>query len=305
MKTVEKEFNMGTNNNFSRWWKIDFHVHTPKSTDFADKKPEEKKISPVDYIKAVVKARLDAVVLTDHNHCGWFEEIRAAQEKILLNRSEYPWYRDVVFFPGFEITINPGTGRIHVLAVFDPSTTQNSVLATLGRCGVRENHGDAEKAFTSQGVPDVVEEVVNAKGIPILAHIDANKGFFFEKTSVSSDMEKLVENVHVVEIQEKGSFKDSKGKETECGKFIKEHFVSVFGSDAHLVEDLGTRSTWVKMSSPTIDALKLALLDGDLSVKCGDEPDPNRFPNAYLQELTVSKSKNSRTNTRRSFGDTF
>ena len=291
MKTVEKEFNMGTNNNFSRWWKIDFHVHTPKSTDFADKKPEEKKISPVDYIKAVVKARLDAVVLTDHNHCGWFEEIRAAQEKILLNRSEYPWYRDVVFFPGFEITINPGTGRIHVLAVFDPSTTQNSVLATLGRCGVRENHGDAEKAFTSQGVPDVVEEVVNAKGIPILAHIDANKGFFFEKTSVSSDMEKLVENVHVVEIQEKGSFKDSKGKETECGKLIKEHFVSVFGSDAHLVEDLGTRSTWVKMSSPTIDALKLALLDGDLSVKCGDEPDPNRFPNAYLQELTVSKVK--------------
>lgn len=61
---------MNSNNNSSRWWKIDFHVHTPISTDFADKKPEEKNISPEDYIKAVVNAQLDAVVLTDHNHCG-------------------------------------------------------------------------------------------------------------------------------------------------------------------------------------------------------------------------------------------
>lgn len=282
---------MDSNNNSSRWWKIDFHVHTPISTDFADKKPEEKNISPEDYIKAVVNAQLDAVVLTDHNHCGWIEKIRAAQEKILSNRSAYPWYRDVVFFPGFEITINPGTGRIHVLAVFDPSTTQDSVLATLGGCGVTENHGDAEKAFTSQGVPDVVNVVTAAKGIPILAHIDAEKGFFFGKTSVSSDMKKLVKNVYAVEIHEKNSFKDADGKEAECGKFINEHFVRVYGSDAHLVENLGARSTWVKMSSPTIDALKLALLDRDLSVKCGDEPDPNRFPNAYLQELTISNVK--------------
>ena len=282
---------MSTNNNSSRWWKIDFHVHTPKSSDFADKKPEEKKISPDDYIKAVVNSQLDAVVLTDHNHCGWFTEICAAQEKILQNRSAYPWYRDVVFFPGFEITINSGTGRIHVLAVFDPSTTQSTVLATLGRCGVDENHGDSEKAFTSQGVPDVVNVVTAAKGIPILAHIDAEKGFFFGKTSVSPDMKKLVENVYAVEIKEKNSFKDANGKETECGKFINEHFVSVYGSDAHLVEDLGSRSTWVKMSSPTIDALKLALQDRDLSVKCGDEPDPNRFPNVYLQELIISKVK--------------
>ena len=282
---------MSTNNNSSRWWKFDFHVHTPASTDFAGKKPAEKNISPEDYIKAVVNAQLDAVVLTDHNHGGWIEKIRAAQEKILSNRSAYPWYRDVVFFPGFEITINPGNGRIHVLAVFDPSTTQDSVLATLGVCGVNENHGDAEKAFTSQGVSDVVNAVVAAKGIPILAHIDAEKGFFFGKTFVSSDMKKLVENVYAVEIQEKSSFKDADGKATECGKFINEHFVRVYGSDAHLVEDFGVRSTWVKMSSPTIDALKLALLDKDLSVKCGDEPDPNRFPNAYLQMLTISNIK--------------
>ena len=282
---------MNSNNNSSRWWKIDFHVHTPISTDFADKKPEEKNISPEDYIKAVVNAQLDAVVLTDHNHCGWIEKIRDAQKNILSNLSAYPWYRDVVFFPGFEITLNSGTGRIHVLAVFDPSTTQDSVLATLGGCGVTENHGNAEKAFTSQGVPDVVNVVTAAKGIPILAHIDAEKGFFFEKTSVSSDMKKLVENVYAVEIQEKNSFKDSNGNETECGKFIDEHFVRVYGSDAHLVENLGKRSTWVKMSSPTIDALKLALLDRDLSVKCGDEPDPNRSPNAYLQTLTISNVK--------------
>ena len=66
---------MNSNNNSSRWWKIDFHVHTPISTDFADKKPEEKNVSPEDYIKAVVDAKLDAVVLTDHNHCGWIEKI--------------------------------------------------------------------------------------------------------------------------------------------------------------------------------------------------------------------------------------
>ena len=58
----------------SRWWKFDFHNHTPASSDYD---PSEKSIvTPEQWLLAYMRAGIDAVVVTDHNSADWIDELQ-------------------------------------------------------------------------------------------------------------------------------------------------------------------------------------------------------------------------------------
>ena len=62
---------MGTKNyKGSRWWKIDFHTHTPSSCDYL-----EKQVTEAEWVDAAIAKGLDAVVVTDHNSGEWVDQI--------------------------------------------------------------------------------------------------------------------------------------------------------------------------------------------------------------------------------------
>ena len=75
----------------------------------------------------------------------------------------------------------------------------------------------------------------------------------------------------------------------------------VLGSDSHHPacrpeERLpGTRFTWVKMSEPSLEGLRLALLDGPgFSIRRSDDPDPsdpNRLPTHYIESIEISDAR--------------
>ena len=95
--------------NGSRWWKIDFHVHTPASSDY-----KNKSIEPEEWLKNAMNQKLDAVVVTDHNSGEWINLLKEKNEQ--LKKSDYKpeWYRELVIFPGVEITVE---SNYHLLAV--------------------------------------------------------------------------------------------------------------------------------------------------------------------------------------------
>lgn len=78
---------------------------------------------------------------------------------------------------------------------------------------------------------------------------------------------------------------------TDC----KASWSRVVGSDAHTPNEIGRRFTWIKMGTPTIEGLKLALLDNALSVKrfdsVPDETDPNTHADFIIQSIEIDKSK--------------
>ena len=70
----------------------------------------------------------------------------------------------------------------------------------------------------------------------------------------------------------------------------------VIGSDAHHPsgpKSPGSRFTWIKMGAPTIDGLRLALLDGRLSVRRSDEGtgDPNDHAALAIEAIEVVKAR--------------
>ncbi len=54
----------------AKWYKIDFHTHTPASKCFT-----EKNISADDWLNATKLSGMNAVVITEHNSVGFIENI--------------------------------------------------------------------------------------------------------------------------------------------------------------------------------------------------------------------------------------
>ena len=53
----------------ARWWKFDFHTHTPAS-DFKDPVTHES------WLKAFMKKEIHCVAITDHNSGGWIDDLK-------------------------------------------------------------------------------------------------------------------------------------------------------------------------------------------------------------------------------------
>lgn len=83
----------------ARFYKADFHIHSPKSGDYQD-----KAITATAFVKAVLAKGLDMIAVTDHNSADWVDEVRSAAKGTPL-----------AVFPGVEIT----TPLCHILALFD------------------------------------------------------------------------------------------------------------------------------------------------------------------------------------------
>ena len=49
----------------AKWYKIDFHTHTPESKSFPD-----KKVTPKEWLKSAKESGINAVVVSDHNSVG-------------------------------------------------------------------------------------------------------------------------------------------------------------------------------------------------------------------------------------------
>ena len=44
----------------AKWWKFDFHTHTPASTDFRG-----QDVTPKDWLRRFMQAKIDCVAITD------------------------------------------------------------------------------------------------------------------------------------------------------------------------------------------------------------------------------------------------
>ncbi|WP_295512331.1 TrlF family AAA-like ATPase [uncultured Pseudoalteromonas sp.] len=260
----------------SRWYKFDFHTHTPASSDY--KKPEE---TESDWLKALMAEKVDCVAIADHVSGEWIDRLKATYAE--LDQSE-EWYRPICLFPACEITVSTARSRVHILAIFDPSCSSAKISAVLGQCGITEGHGDAEATCATASIDDVIDIVHKADGIAIPAHIDRAKGLLHGVTNTNQEIERWVSKL------ESAEFIDLNFLDTVNPELAKacSHLAKVQGSDAHECSRLGKQYSWIKMSQPSIGGLRLALHDHNFCVENGID-DPNSTPDLFLKSLNISK----------------
>lgn len=142
----------------ARWYKCDFHLHTPASLCFKD-----KTVTPEQWVNRVKELQLNCVAVTDHNTGEWIDKIKPIAQA-----------EGIVLFPGVEITCD--TSKIHLLIIFDTDKSTQDVNDFLIRCGInREDFAKAE-AHSMKTVLDIAKMANAENAIVIPAHIDEYNG---------------------------------------------------------------------------------------------------------------------------------
>ena len=262
----------------SRWWRIDLHCHSPASYDFP---PDPSSSSPdwIGWVEAARDAGLHAVAVTDHNTAAGIEHLQKAAKQV-----EDP----PVLFPGVELTTGDSC---HLLLLMDPAREARHIEDLLSRFEVTVDDRGKQDGRSPLGIEQILKQC-DDDVLVIGAHANGPCGLLglsgqHRMGALRSRRLAAVEVDPDHEIDRRWL----DGGVPEIGRSIPE----VHSSDSHCFEHMGRRYTWVKMTRPDLDGLRLALLDGAGSIRTAtrDDPyDPNEQHSALsIESVTVDSAK--------------
>src|SRR5271157_3146580 len=87
----------------ARWWKVDFHAHTPASKDWHNTTDPSPQPTAEQWLLKYMEAEVDCVVIADHNSGAWVDCLRHAYERLKANPPA--GFRELHVFPGVEISV--------------------------------------------------------------------------------------------------------------------------------------------------------------------------------------------------------
>ena len=286
----------------SGWWKFDFHTHTPYSHDTPWHRliGTADELTPEAWLQRYMDAGIDCVAVTDHNGAGWVNQLKSAYTA--MKAAGGPNFRELYLFPGVEISVN---GGFHLLAIFDCSKSDTDIVSLLGAVGFPADlYGQTDSAdqaaTTRKSAIEVIEEIARIGGLSIPAHADNDKGLLRLKEGSttkaafdSGTLRMVLQSPHILgmEYVNPATPKPAIFKEERCC------WAEVIGSDCHNFRKdplPGSRYTWVKMEKPSLEGVRLALLDGNgISIRRNDESgfDPFSTPEHFITGVTISGAR--------------
>jgi hypothetical protein len=265
----------------SRWWRCDLHTHTPSSHDFSG-----SGVTGAHFVQAAAAAGLHAIGVTDHNTVASLAELEKAAAKTTPR---------LVLFPGTEITSNEGA---HLLVLFPPGSSADTVKGYLGDCGIPGDKWGKDDAHARVTYAECIRKADAIGAICIAAHADRPATGTKKDTSllhVVSGQALLdilaMPELHAAEIAttDATAHKQLLARDSVTGLPMRP---CLAGSDAHALNQLGHASSWIKMSRPEQEGVRLAFADGQMSIRIaipGD--DPNEHASLAIESITVSDGK--------------
>ncbi|MDP2754344.1 MAG: AAA family ATPase [Nitrospirota bacterium] len=267
------------NYNGANWVRIDLHLHTPgvKSFDLPSginiESGEDKEKIAKQYVKKLKDANIKVAAITDYNGIrkGWYESIKQEAEKENIN-----------IFPGIELSFDEGKHGLHVLAIFEKDCDIDGINRFIHSLDKnpqeplvtgREHRDIIPKSNSKDAIKEIKDKF---PCVIIIPHPEYTNGLFksYQPNQIA-DYLKLADGIEYISDKAKTSV-ISTGK---INKDFFEKFAIIENSDPKSLEEIGTkkrndkfRSTYYKLSSFTISALKMALHDPEIRVKTYECP---------------------------------
>ncbi|MFA4888226.1 MAG: AAA family ATPase [Candidatus Omnitrophota bacterium] len=272
-----------TNTNGLNFKKFDFHIHTPASEDYKDKKATAE-----DIVNQSISKGLAGIAITDHQTGSWIDDIRKAANG-----------KDLVVFPGVELKVSGGESGIHLVVLFDVDKNGDHVSAFLNTLKIY-NHDGKPVVIANKTIIDVAKELqeFDSNAILILAHCDSTFGadsdmrgqqrsnifkpewvcLLGAEASETNflDADKKQEHNRIVDLFD-GGFQD----------FHKKTLGVYQASDAHSLEEIGSKYTYFKVDDPiTIEDVRQSLIDRDTRIRQSFEYKELTYPHIVSLKIT-------------------
>jgi len=233
-----------------RFIKVDLHIHTPESKCYSN-----PQTTPAQIVDAALAAGLEAIAITDHNTVHGVDSVRELGEE-----------KGLAVFPGVELSPRGG----HVLALFDRETSSNLLEDFLDDVGVSAvGKGDATIPI-SDWIEDAFQKIEGWGGIAIAAHIERWPTGFLETNEHRRVKMRIHSNPHpsaleITQPQNKGLWNSG-----QVSGYPKK-YACIQGSDAHSLEEIGRRATYLKLPSLDLEGLRLAFNDYESRIRFPEE----------------------------------
>lgn len=292
-----------------RWVRIDLHIHTPASQDYA-----EPGATFLDILREAERQHLEIIAFTDHNTVAGYEQMRREVDFLdqlvrtgratPADHEQFEEYSrllgKITVLPGFEFTSHYGA---HLLGIFAPQTPTSLIEATLLHLGVPAEliKAGATSVPNTEHVTDAYETIAKAGGLVIAAHANAPAGVIGESLRMGTSGQSRIAatqspHLHALEFV---NFYTDHGTFTSPGFYNgrTEHYerrmFCIQGSDAHRVRrapngsdaahrhGIGDRFFEAQIEAPTYAALR------DLFT--GDRFDHLRVPKRDQKEWEIDQ----------------
>ncbi|MGD2247150.1 MAG: hypothetical protein PVF58_02005 [Candidatus Methanofastidiosia archaeon] len=269
--------------NGANWIRVDLHLHSPGvesftlpySVDLDSDRACEKLVE--EYIKKMEDARIRIGAITDYNGIRkkWFELIKSKARN-----------KKIVILPGVELSLKLTGGKygLHLILVFEQDIDINGLNTFLHSL----DKNPQDKLVNGREHRDIesrleLEELIGEfrkkyEFLVIFPHPEDSKGLL--DTFNPSQSAKYLANLKpdaIEYISEEGEH-----KLISTGKLSSDYFKKIAileNTDPKSLDDLGKKSrsgkqraTYYKLSSISIDALKIALHDPKVRVKTYEYP---------------------------------
>ncbi len=241
----------------SQYYAVDFHIHTPASSDYKD-----KHATPDDIVQAALTAGLAAIAITDHNTPLGVDKVRKAAEGTGL-----------VIFPGVEITSQGG----HIIAVFDPDASIDAVEETLIECGIGKGQWEKDNASAiGKDILTVLSVIASKGGLAIAAHADGPKGFFTTilqgQTHIRIYKDPNLAAVELISLDKKDLYVE--GKVPGYDRAVP----CIQGSDAHSLNQIGSACVLIRMHHLSLEGVRQAFADPKMRIRFPGEWKSVKYP---------------------------
>ncbi len=272
-----------TNTSGLKFKKFDLHIHTPASDDYKD-----KKVTAEDIVSQSISKGLAGIAITDHQTGDWIDSIKEATKG-----------KDLIVFPGVELKVHGGEEGIHLVIIFDVDKNSDYVSAFLNTLKVY-NHDGKPDVIANKTVIDVAKELqeFDSTAILILAHCGSTFGAesdmrgeqrsnIFKSEWICllgaeasetnfQDEDKKQKHTRIVDLFD-GGFQD----------FHKKTLGVYQASDAHSLEEIGSKYTYFKVDDPiTIEDIRQSLIDRDTRIRQSFEYKEFTYPHIVSLKIT-------------------
>ena len=233
-----------------------------KQTDFEDED---------EYNEAIVQACLDndieVIAVTDHYRIQTASSLMRAARKA-----------DIHVFPGFEAVTKEG---VHLLCLFDDDKDSGTLERAIGACGVHDVTADSPVGCLD--VTELLEEVQKPKwgALCLAAHVAAKLGGLLMKLSGQS-RGNAWKSEHLLACSLPGPADEAPENlkhilANKDPEHKREHPVAILNAqDVCSPQDLlkPGATTWIKMSTLSIEGLRQAFLDPQSRIRLAGDPEP-------------------------------
>lgn len=279
MRTIENnEFTLFDNG--ANWVKADFHLHSPLVHSFTllsgiNLNSDSDLENLIDqYIEKLKQKEVKLCAITDYQQIRteWFQDF---QQKANEN--------GIYVFPGIELSITYGKG-LHILLIFDYNSDINGIndyiksLDQTPETPLINNDRSHRDISLKSNLPDVLEELHDKFScLVIFPHPEDKNGLLdANQPKEAARLLKMADAIEFISDQGKNRLVTTREVNND---FFESKIAVIENTDPKSIDEIGCkqrgdkiRCTYIKLSSVSINAFRIAFQDPSLRVRLYEEP---------------------------------